>query len=84
MSDSIYLDRPYSTNGVTIPEGQVSTEDLRAVLKNEKGEHISVEEAKLVQQDLMRRQGKYAEYSKGIHERRERISNAGSVSVGGE
>lgn len=83
MADSIYLDRDYATNGVVIPAGKVSTDDLRDLLKNENGEHISEAEAKAAQQDLMQRQGKYAQYSKGIHERRERISNAGSVSVGG-
>lgn len=84
MADSIYLDRPYATNGTTIPEGKVSTEDLRDLLKNENGEHISEEEAKKVQQDLLRRQSQYSQYSKGIHERRERVHDAGSVSVGGE
>ena len=84
MADTIHLDREYTTNGIRIPAGKVSTDDLRALMVNGKGEHISEAEAKDVVQDLLSRQGKYAEYSRGIHERHDNIKDAGSMSVGGE
>jgi hypothetical protein len=83
MGDSIHLDRDYSTNGIKIPAGKISTDDLRELIKDDKGNHITEEEAKSVQQDLLRRQGTYAAYAKGIHERREVTHDSGSMAVGG-
>lgn len=83
MADTIHLDREYSTNGIRIPAGKVSTDDLRDLMKDDKGNHISEDEAKSVQQDLLRRQAKYAQYSRGIHERTEYTHDSGSMAVGG-
>lgn len=83
MADTIHLDREYTTNGTRIPAGQVSTDDLRNLIRSEKGTPITEEEAKAVKDDLLRRQARYAEYSKGITERHENVKDAGSMSVGG-
>lgn len=73
MADTIHLDRDFSTNGVVIPAGKVSTDDLQSAF------NIDTAAAKAMQDDLLRRQGKYAEYSKGIHERHEYSQNGGSI-----
>ena len=83
MADSIYLDREFTTNGRTIPAGKISTDDLRDIMVDDKGEHISEAQAKDVQQDLLSRQARYAVYSKGIHERQEHIQDSGKMAVGG-
>lgn len=83
MSDSIFLDREFVTNGARIPAGKVTTEDLRDLMKDDNGVHITEEQAKSVQQDLLRRQARYAVYSKGVHERTEYAKDSGSMAMGG-
>lgn len=87
MSDTIITERDFHTNGIRIPAGKLSTDDLRDLLTVPAGKgaprHITEEEAKDVQQDLLRRQGRYQQYTKGITERHEVIGNGGTMAVGG-
>lgn len=76
MAETIYLDRDYSTNGTLIPAGKVSTDDLKANFK------LDDDGAKAMVQDLLRRQAKYSEYSKGITERHEHMHDSGTMAVG--
>jgi hypothetical protein len=87
MSDRIITDRPFTTNGQTIPAGEVSTEMLQEILtvptKGNQTRHITEDEAKDVQQDLIRRQKHYNSYTRGITERHEHIQDSGKMAVGG-
>lgn len=83
MADSIHLEREYSTNGVVFKPGQLSTDEIRDRLRGPKGGVMTEEAAQEVQKDIIRRQEKYAQYSKGIHERHEHLQDAGSIAMGG-
>ena len=83
MADSISLDREFFTNGVRIPAGKISSDELRDIMpRDAKGEPISEADAKLMVQDLLRRQGKHQAYMKGIHESTRVTSDAGSIAMG--
>jgi len=87
MADSIVTERDFVTNGQRIPAGKISTDDLRDLMtvpeKGGKLRHISEEEAKEVQQDLLRRQAHYQKYTRGITEKHSITQDAGKVSMGG-
>jgi len=84
MADTIVTEHSFTTNGVVIPAGKVSTDDLRSVMRDAKGQPVSEEYAKAVQDDLLRRQQEQNAYRQGIHEKRSYTKDSGSYGVGGE
>lgn len=89
MADTIVTDRDYVTNGQRVPAGKLSTQDLQDLMtvpvgpKGEKTRHITEDEAKQVQEDLLRRQAQYQKYTRGITERHEHTQDAGKIAMGG-
>ena len=86
MADTIVTESDFTTNGFVIPAGRVSTDDLRANMRvmdvNGKSRNITEEEAKNVQDDLLRRQQERNSYLGGIHEKRSFTKDSGSFGVG--
>lgn len=83
MSDTIVTDRPFVTNGVTIPAGKISTDDIKELMHGPRGGVLTDEQAKEVQADLLDRQKRYNAYTVGIHERHEIMHDSGSMAMGG-
>lgn len=88
MADTIVTEHDFTTNGVVIPAGKVSTDDLQANVRvmdaNGKSRNITEPEAKAMQDDLLRRQQERNRYLSGIHEKRTYTKDSGSMGVGGE
>lgn len=89
MADSIVTERDFVTNGQRIPAGKLSTQDLQDLMQvpadksGNKMRHITEDEAKAVQEDLMRRQAKYQSYTRGITEKHTITQDAGKIAMGG-
>lgn len=83
MADTIVTESTFTTNGIVIPAGRVSTDDLRSSFRDAKGQPISEDAAKAIQDDLARRQQERNRYLSGIHEKRSYTKDSGSMAVGG-
>lgn len=86
MGDTVHLTRDFETNGVVLPAGIVTLDDVRSNMHTTtstgKQRELTTDEAQSVIGDLQARQASYDKYREGITEKRDYMSRAGSISMG--